>query len=241
MPNDEKLEPPDENTTSPIGKAAELLSTGTPFGEVWPGPKSPLMPDRDAREYALEVFALFISRLQFRRTGDVGGPSIPIAVPLKNIHVFQADNESNDPKAPTISFLSARATHEPYGLGPPVVEDDTADKYGEGRVLVRKGDHVEQFVVEVVGATQPERRAIVAGLKEAFRAADDSGALRLRCSSYYDRVATFRLDESEQIDDGDAGLNRRRGHLFVLLTVQEVQLVAYKKFIPLIGIDVGPP
>jgi hypothetical protein len=231
------------NTASPIQTAAELID-GTPYGAVeGPGfaPHQPL-PHLDARERALDTFAEFVSRLVFQRTGDVGkgGRTIAFRVRRDDIHVYQPDSPlEGPPPAPGIGMLPGRAVHEPYGLGPPQVLEDTVDAYGLGTVLERQGDHVETFAVEVVASKQAERVAVVAGLKSAFRIGDSSGALRLVCRGYYDRVASFRLDESEQVDDQDAARNRRRGHLYVQLHVQEVQLVRYRLIVPRVAVEVA--
>lgn len=223
--------PPAEpkDLTSPLAQASELLK-GQAFGRVYPGPVSPPFDHHDAREHALKTFALFISLLNFSRTGETpDGPPIRFRVPLDQINVYQPDDVQAHALSPGIGILPGRATHETYGLGPSEVLDDTADRYGDGLVLVRRSDHVETVAVEIVVDKQPVRRGILAGLKAALQLDDRSQALRLVCSSYFDMVASFRLDESESIDDADGTLNRRRAHLYVLLQVPEVTLVAYRR------------
>jgi len=234
-------EPKPPAPTSPIGAAEKIMGGGQrPFGDVW-GPASPPMPDLDPREHALNALALFVSLLTFRREAGPGLPPTPFRVPLENIFVFQPDDVQNAaaPVLNSIAFLPGRGTHEPYGLGPPVELDDTADVYRPQSVLVRKGDYTEIVGVEIVEAKHQFRRAVVAGLKEAFRQGDDSGALKLRCGrAYFDRVATFRLDESEYIADDDVGLNRRRAHLYILMQVPEVQLVSAVRLQPKVSVEV---
>lgn len=219
--------PPDQ--TSPIAPAADLLK-GTAFGRVYPGPASPPFDVRDARTHALRTLRRFISLLRFQRVGETpDGLPIAFQVPETMIHVYQPDDVENHGPKPGIGFLPGRATHESYGLGPPEVLDDTADRFGDGLVLVRRSDHVETIPVEIVVAKDAERQGVLAGLKAALQMDDKSQALRLICSSYFDVVASFRLDESESIDDAGADLNRRRAHLYVLLVVPEVTLVRYRK------------
>lgn len=220
-----------DDLTSPLGPEAASQLKGDAFGRVYPGPVSPPFDQRDAREHALETFADFVAALRFTRTGDVpDGPPLKFMVPREQIHVFQPDDVQQHPLTTGgLGILPGRARHEAYGLGPSHVLDETADCFGLGLVLVRHSDHVETVALELFAATQPERRGIISGLKQALRMDDRSGALRLVCRKYFGVVASFRLDESESIDDEGATLNRRRAHLFVLLQVPEVQLVAYRK------------
>lgn len=221
------LEPRD--FTSPIAPAAELLK-GTAFGRVYPGPASPPFDTHDPRDHALRTLKQFIALLRFQRVGETpDGPPVTFHVPEDFIHVYQPDDVLEHGPKPGIGFLPGRATHESYGLGPPEVLDDTADRFGDGLVLVRRSDHVETVPVEIVAAKQPERVGILSGLKTALQMDDKSQALRLVCSSYFDTVASFRLDESENIDDAGATVNRRRAHLFVLLVIPEVTLVRYRR------------
>jgi hypothetical protein len=154
-------------------------------------------------------------------------------------HVYQADDGRGHAPKPGIGFLPGRARHEAYGLGPAVVLEETADLFGDGLVVVRRGDHVETVGVEVVGDKPQELQAIIAGLKVALTMDDKSGALRLRCDNYFGMVASFRLDESETLDDPDSTLNRRRGHLWILMQVPEVTLVRYRKMVVRAEVEAG--
>lgn len=214
------------------------LLTGIPFGKVYPPEPPPAgLPDKDAREHALERFADFISLLVFQRTGSIGGKPISFRVPRESVHIFQPD-DVKDLTFPCIGILPGRGVHESYGLGPPVMLDDTVDLFGKGTVLVRQSDYTETIVVEVIGAKHAERRAIVAGLKEALRAVDDSYATRMILPDYFDQVAEFSLNDSQYIDDDHAVRNRRRAHLFVDLVVPEVFLVRYREFRPEVAVEV---
>lgn len=229
---------PEPDATSPIASASALLK-GNAFGRVYPGPPSPPLEHKDAREHALRTFALFVSLLNFTRTGDTPDARLMFRVPLERVHVYQPDDIESKGPQDGIGILPGRAIHEPYGLGPPEVLDDSADKFGDGLVLVRRSDHVETVGVEVVAAKHSELLGVIAGLKEALQMDDKSGALRLRLDSYYGIVASFRLDESEAIDDADSTLNRRRGHLYVLMQVPEVALVRYRKAVIVATLETG--
>lgn len=228
-----------DDLTSPLGPDAARFLKGQAFGDVWPGPASPALQHRDARTHALRTLREFVSLLRFRRTGDTpDGAPIGFQVPKKDIHVYQPDDVQNHAPRPGIGFLPGRATHESYGLGPPEVLEDTADKFGSGLVLVRRSDHVETVPIEIFVAKAPERDGIVAGLKEAFQLDDRSQALRLVCRNYFDIVACFRLDESENIDDAAGTDNRRRAHLYMALQVPEVALVRYRRLLVLPDVEV---
>lgn len=221
-----------EDATSALGHEAAALLKGQAFGDVSPvpGPASPPLQHKDARWHALATLRRFVSLLNFRRTGDLPeGATERFRVPEESIHLYQPDDVKLWGGKPGIGFLPGRATHEAYGLGPPEVLEDTADQFGDGLVLVRRSDHVETLAIEVVVPKAPERDGIVAGLKEALQLDDRSQALRLVCRSYFCQVASFRLDESEPIDDASATDNRRRAHLYVLLQVPEVALVRYRR------------
>lgn len=225
--------PPDIN--SPLSPASDLMH-GLPIGRVFQGPPSPPLATADAREQALRVLALFISRLVFTHEPDVAGsPPVRFSVQRDHVHIYQPDELVQAPARDGIGVLPGRADHVPYGLGPSVILDDTADRFGQGTVLARRGDHVETIGLEVVAAKHPIRLAIVAGLKAALTLDAGSGALRLRLPDYYCLVASFVLMQSEQLDDEDAALNRRRGHLFVQMTVPEVTLVRYAKTVVVPG------
>lgn len=220
-------DPPDE--TSPLAPASELM-VGDAFGRVRYADPSPPLQRRDARERALRTLQRFISLLVFSREGDVpGGEPVRFRIPEDRIHVYQPDDvRQRSQQGSSLGILPGRARHEAYGLGPSEVLEDTADQFGDGLVLVRRSDHVELVGIEVFTAKHPERQGVVAGLKEVFGMDDRSGALLLTCDDYFDQVASFRLDESEPIDDPDGTLNRRRAHLYVLLQVPEVALVRYR-------------
>ena len=218
---------------------------GDAFGRVRHPTASPApgLQHRDARSHALSTLREFISLLNFSRAGDLpDGAPIRFRVPEERIHVYQPDDVQQTLGKPGIGFLPGRAVHEPYGLGPGEVLDDTADRFGDGLVLVRRSDHVETFPVEVVVDKAPVRDGIVAGLKEALQMDDRSGALRLVCRSYFDIVASFRLEQSENIDEADGTNNRRRAHLFVLLQIPEVALVRYRgtTVLPEASVERGP-
>lgn len=210
-----------------IATDAQGLLQGVPFGEV--EPPMPLRPlaDIDPRTHALERFREYITLLDFSRTGPKDMPAIVYRLPKTSVHIEQPD-EPDNLTMPAIAFLPGDGTFETFGLGPPKMLEDTADVYGLGLVLVVKHDLVEDFIIEVWGATRAERRSLVAGLTEALTAIDESYSTRLTLPAYFDQVAEFTLNGVRYIDDPDVIRGRRRAHVKVNLRVPEVQLVAYR-------------
>ncbi len=229
--------------TSPLGKAEEQLAHDQPFGGVYPAATGPGLPDRDARSYALETLRVFISLLEFHRTGGLSSGNRPIAfrLPLDDIHTYMPDDVDAVPRAPAIGIIPGQAKHEPYGLGPPRELEETKDLYCPDHLLVLRGDYEELIGLEVLANEQAERRALRAGLLTAFRINQNSGALRLKCANYFDRVASFALEESMQIDDEPVQSRRRRSIIYCRLLVQEVTLVRYRTLVPQFGWAVQKP
>lgn len=202
--------------------AGKPRAANSTLGRVFPTRPAPRLPDKDARHYALERFRLFLSYLDFHRTGAPGETS-SFRIPIESIFLAEPDN-LEDAKLPAISLIPAMGEHSSYGLGPTRLLEGTFNVYAEDTALARLGDYTEVIGVEVWGAKIAERRSIVAGLKTVLRLSDSSYALQLKLPDYYDRIASFALEDSTYIEDG-AALNRRRAHLFVRLQVSEVQLV----------------
>lgn len=221
--------------------AEALLRPGAEYhGTVVPLRARPKLQDRDSRDAAMRRLRDFIALVVFQLTGDQAKPTYPFSIPKDNIFTDQPDDLEKLPQ-PGVGFVPARGTHVPFGLGPAVAMEHTRDLYGEGTVLVKQSEYVEQFTVEVWTDKIAMRRAILAGLKQLFRMSDASYALQLTLPNYYDQVASFTLDDSQPIDDDAAVRNRRRGHLYVELRVTDVSLVNYVELDPTIIVEeLGP-
>ncbi len=188
------------------------------------------LADFDARHVALETFKLYINRLTFSRTGEPGAPSVPYRIGLDRIHTEQP----NDPtilRFPSISMIGSEAEVDTYGLGPPQMDEATADVFGAGTVLVSLSEHVEELNVELWADEIPQRRSLVSGMHEAMMPLETSASLMLKLPSYYDRVASFSLMGVTYIDDPDVIRGRRRAQLRVLLNVPTVALVNYTPWV----------
>lgn len=199
------------------------------LGTVWP-PRAPQpLSSKDARTHALERFKLFISLLQFQREGAPGQPPIPFFLPLDNIHLAQPDDIA-DLHMPGIGIIPARGTNDAFNLGPPIIQEDTVDKFGPGTAVVRSSTYEETFILEVWAEKIAERVCLIAGLKEAMRLGDTSYSIRLTLPDYFGLVAQFALADSQYIDGDEVSRNRRRGHIFINLQVCEVFLTNVTPF-----------
>lgn len=195
------------------------------------------LPDKDGRQLALERLKRFVSLLRFRRTARVGQPALGFRLPPESIHLYLPD-DPKDANLPSVAFLPGAGLHDTQGLGPPVALEETADLYGPGTAVVRLGEYVEEFVIEVMAAKHAARRAIVAGLTTALRAQEESSALRLSLPDYFGAAASFALLGSSYLEEPAAVKNRRRAHLFVELRVPELAFVRIAKLRPEIQLHV---
>lgn len=228
--------------TSLLGSGEDLVAVGPPFGDVYPRTNPPRQKPYTARHYALDTLADFMSRLEFQRQDQRELDTVvPFRVPRDRIHIFQPDDEEIYRGKPAIGILPGNGTHETYGLGPSREIEGTDHLYCPNTILIREGDYLETIGLEIWGAYDAEREAVLAGLQRVFRLLQDSSALRLRCRSYYDRVASFALETSNVIDDDQSLNNRRRGHIFLAMQIPEVALVHFRTMVPLISHDVTGP
>lgn len=205
-------------------REAAFTLLGHWFGEVYPERRINPLPPSTARDFALRRFREFFSLLTFSRKGTTDETPISFKLPIERIFVEQPDNIP-DLREPALGMIPSRGIHNTYGLGPPEFLEDTFDTYGLGTALLLQGEYTERFQVETWGGHPAERQALLAGVQGALRLSQRSQALTLTLPDYFDRVATFRLDESQNIDDPDVVRGRRRGLLEVELTVPEVLLV----------------
>src|SRR5690606_41829741 len=67
------------------------------------------LPDKGARHYALERFRLFLSYLDFHRTGAPGETS-SFRIPIESIFLAEPDN-LEDAKLPAISLIPRSEEH----------------------------------------------------------------------------------------------------------------------------------
>lgn len=216
--------------------AQDMLYNNT-LNQVWPLVPPPPLPDKDARDYALEVLRDYICALEFQRTGAVGGPTIAFTLPEKSVCIYQPDDIKDAP-LPGIGVVPGLGVHDSYGLGPPPLIDGTEDIAGPGTQLQLQSEYVEPFVLEVWGSKHAERRALMAGLKAALRASDGSYSIGLKVPAYYDQVAIFTLNNSQYVDGDEVSRNRRRGHLMIELRIDEVQVVNVRPITPSVDLKV---
>lgn len=218
-----------------IDRALELVA-GTVLGTIWPPAPARSLPDFDARTRAVRKLCDFLALLEFTRTMEKGAPPTPYRVPRESIFEEQPD----DPvklRFPAIAVLPGRGVHDNWRLGPVDFVEGTRDVYGRGTALVDLGEYVEPIMLEAWGSHPAERRSILAGIEAVIRLGSRSSALRLKLPEYFDRVASFALNESQYVDDPDLVRGRRRGQVMLELRVQEVLLVDAVTLRPYVDVD----
>jgi hypothetical protein len=118
--------------------------------------------------------------------------------------------------------------------------ESTRDVYGKGTVLWDQGtSYVETITIELIAASRAERRAMIRGMRKALAPLEDRPSLKLRLPTYFDRVATFTVLNTQVVDSA-VSLGRRHAVLSVDLRVPEVELENYVKLRPQVDTNVGP-
>jgi hypothetical protein len=220
-----------------LGSATQFL-LGRWFGQVEPPPSECLIaPDIDARTFALRRLRDFLAALTFSRTGPKNGQPISFQIPEKDILLEQPD-DMKSLSFPAVAVIPGVGVHDTYGLGPAELVDDTHGVYGPPcTALLQIAEYIEPLTLEVWGSVGAERRALLTAIRYALRMSQRSSALHLTLPDYYDRVCSFRLDESLYIDDPDVIRGRRRGQIRLTLHVPEVLLVDVRTLHPYAAIE----
>ena len=180
------------------------------------------LPEKDARRHALDALADFLAAVDFANPGRPGTWRIPRG------RVFaEWPGPEVEVQLPAAGFGGfAQATSEPSWLGPPLVLEETLDRYGAGTALAWLGTHKESLTPEVWLRDAPERDAAHAALKLVFRASEGRGSVLLPLPCYFDRRAMFTLRGTTVVDEPEAVATGRRRLLLALdLWVPEVALV----------------
>lgn len=213
--------------------AAKLLQ-GAPTAPFPKQPVPPIAVDKEPRDFALERLALFFSRLIYFRTG-ANGQVVPFRIRRRNIHVEQPDNEDSL-RFPGIAFIPGQGESVDFGLGAPLLLEQTKDRFAPGTAVIARAEYVETVTVEVWGSHIPERRAIAAGIRRAMGFSEESFSIRMPLPDYFGVVAEYTLNTSLRIDDPDVIRNRRRAHFMVEIRLCEAQLVAVTEIKPTIDV-----
>lgn len=180
-------------------------------------------PAASARDVGLDAFASWIATLRFLRAGNRGGPPIPFRIPKARVHTEQPDSVE-DLKFPSAVFIPQRGQYV-RGLGGGELLDETIDVYGKGSAVLLLGQYTELMAIESWSSKRAERRAIIAALETAMMLGEGSMALRLALPGYFDSTVVLSLEEQERIDDLDTARNRRKGRLYVQMTIPVARLV----------------
>jgi hypothetical protein len=213
--------------------AVDLLS-GPVLGAVSPG-RQRRFPERDGRERALAALRRYVASVP---VSDPAGEGRTFRLDERDVHADFADPE-HEPDLPAAGVVSADADLGFEYLGGPIMLDETFGQFAPDSALVLHGWHDETIVLEVWCRDVPQRRAVVAALKQAFWASDGRGCVDLRLDDYYCQNARFTLagawipDETESLRGG-----RRRALLRLRLRVPEVLLVDAGTMRPLSSVEV---
>lgn len=203
---------------------------GTLYGTTWPPHQQAQPPAEDARTYALEAFREYLAGIYFRRRGGQN-----FRIPKEQIHIEQPDSFENL-RFPAIAILPGNVEFNWLASNDGLIES-TKDKYGDGTVLLWRGEHIEDLTLEIWEDTIAGRRAIRAAIAEALAPIEETSALRLRLDSYFGLVADFTQVSDQLIDDIDTAKGRRRALQVVRLAVPEVQLINYVTMQPVISVE----
>jgi len=195
-----------------------------------PPPSAPL-PNIDARTHALRRFAQWLSSLRYMRTMAPGQPAQEFAIEPERVFIEQPDSVENL-AMPAIGIIPGRGQYLVRGLGGADVDDSTYGIAGPHTALMTLYDYQEPITVEGWGSKISERRSIIAAIEVAMGSYVGSTDLRLVLPEYFDSVATFTLNERENVDDIEIVRGRRRVHLFIQMTVP---VVAVAKATPMLG------
>ena len=221
----------------PAGSSVPLIYTA-PSGRLMLTP----LATKDSRTHALLRLRQLLSLVTFRRTVAPGDPEgEAFRIPLSQIHEEMPD-DIQELVPPAIGFLPipGPGVHDSMGMGGLDVLEETKDMYGPGTVVVRYGELIEPFTIEVVAAKKSHRRAVVAGLQQILRLVEESRTLRLTLPDLFNSIADFELTDTLYIDDPYVAQNRRKAHLHVTLTVSEVFLASgIPELQPSVTVDVG--
>lgn len=178
----------------------------------------PSMPDIDARTHGLRALREWFAALRFQRTMATGEPSQPFAITKERIFIEQPDSIEGV-EFPAIGVVPGRGQYVARNIGENEPDDSTVGIAGPGTALVVPCDYVEQLTVQAWASKISERRSIVACIEIAMQTYVGSSALRLVLRDYFDAVATFELNERENLDDIEVQRGRRRLNLYMTMTV----------------------
>jgi hypothetical protein len=191
------------------------------IGDSFPDRDPPPFIEKDARQHALDAFADFVAALELANPGSAKSPTF--SIPRAQIFTSQPGNPE-ELKMPSVVVIPGRGRHDAYSLGPASEDEDSVDLFAPGTVLLKLGEYIEVFTLEVWGSHDALRTSILAGIENAMRVGEWSNALLLP-TAHFGRVARFALEDSLHVDDPDLVRGRVRGQIFIRLEVPECLLV----------------
>lgn len=215
--------------------SARDLIQGIPFGDVYPAQEAFEFPERDGKQAALRVLALYLSELTFRRPGNVGKPGIKLRVPLERIVVEQTARPT---EMPSIVILGEdEGDYLAVGLST-FLEESSRDVHGKGTVLQVQSEYQEKVVVEVWASTKAERTGIMSGIESALVPTEQMYGIRFRVPEYFGQTACFTLLKSRRPASPDNSSGIWWGSFDVEVRFDVVRLVRYVEVKPTFSLEV---
>jgi hypothetical protein len=205
----------------------------TPIGTVFPADTPPAYRSVDARTAGLLVLKEYLSELTFMKPGD-GGTAVPFQILPGNIHIEEPDYEQ-DLIMPALVFEGiGDATIDDMGF----YDETSTDLFAKSTVLWVHAEHAEFINMRIWTASRAERRAILAGLEVAMAPVEEIYGMSLVAKNYYGQTVSI-CPISTSRDDSMAGQNRRQATFKIDLRINIVQLVNYRKVVPLARVQMG--
>lgn len=201
-----------------FGDVADNVLTGVP--SIPPN-------DVEGRTAALNALFDYLCSLVFYRSGGVGKPPHAFQLDRTECYVEWPENVE-ELKFPAVGVQSGDGQTMPIGLSP-VIDDDSIDVYGKGTALWRLWDYHEPCALEVWATSRAERRALIAGIQQAFSPSMDVSNLRLTLPTYFNTLACYTLISVQRVDD-QAPKNRR---LAVIRFDLQYEVVRHARYLPL--------
>ncbi len=215
-------------------------------GEIlWESERHPELPlpDKDAREYALQAFIDYLSTITFQMTGAKQGQTVPFKIPLKNMFIewpaYEDIADKGEDDFPRVGFEILEETDEYPGFVASEVEG-TDDLFAPGTILTKTGEHVETMDMHILCRNRAERRAIIAAIGLVMNPVQEITGLRFNLPLYFGAACRITLEGGGRVEDQDATRNRRLLKFKILLRVPNFYLVKLDQFNPQVEVDLAP-
>lgn len=153
------------------------------------------------------------------------GPRIEVRAGAISIDWPESGVDVAPPKF-TIRESEAGFAREGLGLSGPDMDEETADVYGAGTVLLHRDDLVGTVIIETVLSTTSARDAIQLALWDRFATepCDFRPGRRILLRCYYERMVRMMLAETPFAFGEDVSGERAKANEFALLCFLQVEI-----------------